>query len=176
MFLPILFAALPWVITTPTLKEEYHAQLAEAVMSVGVDVRINESRHCNPKFNRGIRNLGWYHGQMKMIMICQTVAHENNSWGEIYEWNDEDYDTLRHEAHHLVQDCMDNKLDQQLTNVYEEPIRFAVKVMGANGVKIVVDAYPDLNVKDRVIEIEAFSVARMNDPLEQIEDIKRYCM
>ena len=176
MFLPILFAALPWVITTPTLKEEYHAQLAETIMSVGVNVRINESRHCNPKFNRGIRNLGWYHGQMKMIMICQTVAHENNNWGEIYEWTDDDYDTLRHEVHHLVQDCMDNKLDQQLSPVYQDPILMGLDVIGSDGIKAVVKAYPDLNESDRVIEIEAFSVAQMNDPLEQIKDIKRYCM
>ena len=46
------------------------------------------------------------------IMICQDDRIETSD--QEVEWTENDYDTLRHEAHHVVQDCMkgiDNEQD-----------------------------------------------------------------
>ena len=47
---------------------------------------------------------GWYWAAANELVVCQ----ENKIKGSNaqVEWTEEDYDTLRHEAHHLVQDCM----------------------------------------------------------------------
>ena len=153
-----------------------HQQLWNAVESVGVEIRVNENKDCNPKLNNGRRFFGWYHGPARSLVICQEVALRNNTFGQGQgKWSEEDLDTLRHEAHHMVQDCRDNELNQELDAVYTKPVVLALEVLGKVRAQSIVESYSDISEHRQVMELEAFAVAEINDPLDQVADIKNYC-
>ena len=94
-------------------------------------------------------------------MICQ----ENKKvWdGEIIRFSEEDLDTLRHEAHHVVQDCLDGEVDGELALMFESPedkaqFRSYMKPGLASRVRRL---YGNAGASEHVIqlEIEAFGVA-----------------
>ena len=144
---------------------EDHTELARAVASTGTDLLINVAA-CQTK-----DALGWYHAAKGELVICQ----ENATGSEMVAWTAEDLDTLRHEAHHLVQDCMDNVLDGDLETVYVEPAELIGTVLTKQQVLNILDWYEEAAKTRQLMELEAFSVAIMNDPLEQVADIKKYC-
>ena len=154
-----------------------HVRLLRAVESVGVDVRVNQPKDCDPRYNGGVKAFGWYHGPSRSMVICQEYYMNRGAQfnGSLVRFTEEDLDTLRHEAHHLVQDCMDDRLNQQLSSVYNKPIELAVNTLGADGAREVVRMYSQAPEHVQVMELEAFAVAAMNDPLEQVSDIRRYC-
>ena len=155
--------------TPVTANHQHHVALAQAAVATGVEFRINP-----PMCDRE-QALGWYWAFENELVVCQKNKMIGSS-AEV-DWVDEDYDTLRHEAHHLVQDCMarENR-DGHLGAVYEDPIALSKEVLGNSAMSQIAYVYRDRNDHTIVMEFEAFSVARMNDPLEQVEDIKRYCM
>ena len=179
MLKTLLTALTLTTLATPVLAQSNmseHQQLWTAVESVGVNIVVNEAEICHPKFNGGKRFFGWYHGPSKMLVICQEVALGDDRFnGEQREWSEEDLDTLRHEAHHLVQDCRDNELNQELDTVYTKPVHMAVQVLGLPKAQSIRNSYSDQTKHMQVLELEAFAVAQLNDPLEQVADIKRYC-
>ena len=143
-----------------------HIRLAQAVEATGTQVKIN------PKECGQNDAYGWYWARWSELVICQ----ENGTpGGPEVAWTEEDLDTLRHEAHHLVQDCMDRSLDGDLDSVYENPIRLGKEVIGENGMVAVAEAYAEAGDHIIVMEIEAFSVAALDDPSTQVEDIGRFC-
>ena len=179
MFKSLLTALTLTTLATPVLAQSnmsQHQRLWTAVESVGVTIVVNDVKLCHPKFNGGKKFFGWYHGPSRMMVICQEVAMADNNFnGEQQEWSEEDLDTLRHESHHMVQDCRDDSLNQELEAVYTKPVNLAYNVLGERGVDIVLEMYKDAPEHMQVLELEAFSVARMNDPIEQVDDIKTYC-
>ena len=144
-----------------------HNALWEAVESTGTRVRVNP-RDCD-----GDDNYGWYWARYSELVICQ----ENRVQGDRNQvaWTEEDLDTLRHEAHHLVQDCMDNRLDGRLESVYENPLALAKNTLSRDFAETIVEGYIDKGEHIVIMELEAFSVATINNPLEQVADIKKYC-
>ena len=143
-----------------------HINLAQAVQATGVVVKVN------PKACAERNAFGWYWAAKNEMVICQERATRVGV--ETY-WTDEDLDTLRHEAQHLIQDCMDGRKDGSLDAVYNKPIALAVRVLGQDGAQSVVETYSDAPKHIQVMELEAFAVAAMNDPMEQVADIKKYC-
>ena len=165
-------------LTTPVFASSNvydHQQLWRAVESTGVSVRINESRDCDPDVT-GFKAYGWYNGISRTLVVCQEDVLKSGNYDQgMVPWTEEDFDTLRHEAHHLVQDCMDNRLDAELSSVYKQPVELALDVLGEHKARRVVDMYAERGEHMIVMELEAFSVAQMNDPQEQVQDINRYC-
>lgn len=161
----------------PARADAGHQALWNAVESVGVEVRVNQINDCDPNYNGiGRKVFGWYHGALRTLVVCQEMAHKTGRYGQgQFAWTAEDLDTLRHEAHHMVQDCRDNLLDQELQAVYKDPIGLAVEWLGKEKAVRVVEAYADSTEHIQVMELEAFAVAAMNDPAEQVRDIRRYC-
>ena len=158
-------------VATPALAQsnhQHHVLLSEAVKATGVTFKINPS-DCYTKENAG--TFGWYWAYRNEMVICQ----ENATTTKQVTWTEEDYDTLRHEAQHLIQDCMDGKLNDKLSSVYKEPIALAKDVIGEMGIMEVLKAYEDSSPNTKVMELEAFSVAAMNDPLDQARDIQKFC-
>ena len=146
-----------------------HVRLSKAVQRAGIDVYVYHEV-CD-KGNA----YGMYIPAHSAIVICQ----ENRVKGsrDTVAWTEEDYDTLRHEVHHVVQDCMDDSFNGILGSVYREPIELGVRVMGKGKTVRVAELYEEQGASThiQVMEIEAFAVAAMNDPDEQIQDINRYC-
>ena len=144
-----------------------HVELSDLVESVGIDVIVNHPV-CDKE-----RAYGWYSYQHKSIVICQEGKVKGST--EQVEWTEEDYDTLRHEVHHVVQDCRGG-IDGVLSGIYKEPFNLGKNVLGVDGIRKVVRSYPEVSAHMLTMEIEAFSVAQMNDVEEQMNDVRTYCM
>ena len=95
----LLFVSLPASAGTEELQ---HKRLLNVVESLGVQVAINDS-YCKKlnMFN------GFYINKKKQLYICQDNSLMD---GKIAEWTENDFDTIRHETFHLIQDCNDGKL------------------------------------------------------------------
>ena len=95
----LLFLSLP---ASASIEELQHKRLLNVVESLGVQVVINDG-YCE-KLN--MLN-GFYFNKKKQLYICQDNRLID---GKIVEWTENDFDTIRHEAFHLIQDCIDGKL------------------------------------------------------------------
>jgi len=83
-------------------EELQHKRLLNVVESLGVQVFINDG-YCE-KLN--MLN-GFYFNKKKQLYICQDNGLID---GKIVEWTENDFDTIRHESFHILQDCNDGKL------------------------------------------------------------------
>ena len=173
MIKPIIASALAVIASAaPTIAStfENHKVLWGTLQNAGVSTFINPAE-CWDKENTNVA--GWYEGAIKHLVICQDNKDEVATEAA---WTANDLDTLRHEAQHFIQDCMvgDNH-DHQLGAVYNNPIRLAHKILGTDGVGAVINGYSEQGDHVILLELEAFAVATMNDPLEQTRDIQKFC-
>ena len=145
-----------------------HGKLVDTVRSTGVSVYFNP-----PLCDNEGAPMGYYDGQNKVMVVCQDNKITGSD--KIVEWTDNDLDTIRHESHHLVQDCRDGVLDSDLLPVYKDPIAFGRLIMGQDGIEWVADTYSEASKEVIILEIEAFSVAANNDIADQLGDIKNFC-
>ena len=160
-------AVVPIEAQASTLED--HARLAAAIESTGITLKINP-KECGTKEGKVY---GWYWAAYSEMVVCQ----ENGTpGGPVVKWTEEDLDTLRHEAQHLIQDCMDGKMDGRLQSVYKYPIVLGLDIIGPEGVASVSRSYHNTSSNTIIMEIEAFAVAAMDNPLEQVQDIQNYCL
>ena len=103
------------------------------------------------------------------MVICQENHGPNTVESQVV-WTEEDYDTLRHEAQHLIQDCKDGALDHELQNMMSDPRGFATAVIGQHSVDRITMMYTEQGATPSVLDLEyeAFSVAALNVPLVQL--------
>jgi hypothetical protein len=170
MFKPLIASLAATLIASPVLAtnvDPAHYELGLAVVSTGVDLKINPAS-C---FKQDAA-LGWYWARKNELVVCQENAYQP---GTEVNWTAEDFDTLRHEAQHLIQDCVDGTRQGALESVYQEPIRLGKEVLGNAAIRRIVKAYSDKSEHIIVMEIEAFAVAQLNKPSDQATDIKNYC-
>ena len=86
--------------STPAMADNSfsaHEALVGTISNIGVDVYLNPSQVCD-----GIINGAYISGQSALV-VCQDNATPG---GGQAEWTENDLDTLRHEAQHLIQDCI----------------------------------------------------------------------
>lgn len=167
-----LFASLSApALAAPTVAEyNDHVVLSRAVKATGTRVYTN-TPHCD-KFGGN----GMYSGMGPMIIICQDNRTAATPYGEEVEWTANDLGTLRHEAHHLMQDCKDGKIDQNLDLMAENIVELALDIIGPRMMDRI-DAIYTINGKGADVELEweAFSVEALNLPLKQAKGIARSC-
>ena len=159
----------PYIGETSDYKvDAAHKALINAVTSTGVQFKVNP-REC---FNRPL--FGWYWSRKNELVVCQE---RKQSAGVEVEWSEEDLDTLRHETQHLTQDCMDGRQNGTLGSVYKDPVALAKETLSQKQRSWIVKSYRDDGASEHIIkmELEAFSVAAMNDPAEQVRDVETYC-
>ena len=148
-----------------------HIPLWNAVHAATVTIHLNED-YCDHRPNVA----GVYSSQARAMLICQ----QNRIPGSTEEvgWTAFDLDTLRHETHHLVQDCLGNgKGNGLLVAMYEDPYGYARNYFANLQSNAIVNSYKSKGLNNRLalVELEAFAVAADNNPLEQVEDIVDYC-
>ena len=144
-----------------------HITLGNTIRSTGITFKINPSE-C---WERSA--LGWYWAYGNEMAICQQ---NKRSVGVETQWTEEDLDTLRHEAQHLIQDCMDGSRQGALNSVYKNPVGFVKSTLSDHGIRSIQKAYSELGEHIIMMELEAFAVASLNQPIEQAQDISRYCL
>ena len=76
----------------------------------------------------------------------------------------------------MVQDCVDRQLNGHLHFLYEDTVGLVKNVLSTDTIDRIIAAYADKPDYVKMLELEAFSVAAMNDPQEQIGDIQTYCL
>ena len=149
-----------------------HIALVDAVKRAGVSVVINHD-HCQQV--AGIN--GFYDGKNRLLVICNDKYIPRLN--EHPEWTANDFDTLRHEAQHFIQDCMvGTNHDHWMNNVYKNPVALGDTILGQSRMNRLTRLYREHGASDHILrlEYEAFAVARMNVPLEQSQDVQKYCM
>lgn len=144
----------------------HHIYLGNVIRSTGITLKINPSK-C---WSRPA--MGWYWAAGNEMAICQQ---NKSTAGVEAQWTEEDLDTLRHEAQHLIQDCMDGARQGRLNSVYKNPVGFVKSTLSERGIRSIINAYSDQGEHIIMMELEAFAVAALNQPVVQAEDIQKFC-
>ena len=137
---------------------EDHNELWKAIQSVGVVTLINHPIHCKDRTFAGI----YYDNAM--LVICQDNREANN--GVQVEWTDNDLDTLRHEAHHIVQDCAIGTVgDTIMGRMFADDDEFFSFVKESsytedNLIGLYTKLRENLTDKEALIEVEAYVIAK----------------
>ncbi len=116
------------------------------------DVRIRVLH--NPPISKKGYDGAYYH-KMRSIVICQTNGVVGSN--KIVEYTANDLDTLKHEMHHVVQDCLDGTIDGDL--VLFDGTNQLVANYDQRKVLQVRKLYDDVPQHIRDIEVEAYAVA-----------------
>ena len=152
-----------------------HKAIIRAAERVGVEVVINHADHCKRK---GLNGLYLSHSQ-GLLVVCQDYGQAG---GPEVSWTANDLDTLRHEAHHLIQDCLAYRRGDQTLRPAAENTAALYSFLGDSGfndaqIEDIIARYRANGADDRTIllELEAFAVARTVDPESIAEGITRSC-
>ena len=160
--LSTISAALLATMPTATLAAgndfQAHGNLWAAVNETGVRTYINPSQCGGSESNIH----GFYSSMGGVLVVCQDNRQQV---GVEVEWTDNDLDTLRHEAQHLVQDCIDGRGDQSLLNFFstrEELKDYVTGILTTEQIGGIIKAYSDRGADEKTIllELEAFAVAQ----------------
>ena len=152
-----------------------HHRLFQTLESVGVTMVVNDSIHCDGTVD-GL--YGWVGDSgTAWLIICQDNALYG---GQEVRWTSNDLDTLRHEAHHVVQDCLVNSFgDGDFSLLFNTPEKMAefLRLAKASPTQIrnILSAYSSETVDVQWREVEAFFVARHVDPASIAGAISNHC-
>jgi len=156
-----------------TGSHEDHVELWNTVRESGVATYINPEE-CFEGDLAGVD--GFYISGYGVLVVCQDNA---TTPGEVVHWTANDYDTLRHEVVHLIQDCKDGRGDGSLIPILglDELSEFAVQVLGREAISAIIQTYSERGAdRDTIIfEIEAFAMARAIPASTISEGVKTYC-
>ena len=144
-----------------------YAELVDTLQAAGFTFEVN-ARDCKNDID------GFYSGRKRRVVICQDKSYAG---GPLRAFTANDLDTIRHEVHHVVQDCMDRRIGNGGQPVYNDPEELITDQLSTRQIKGIISSYARNGVDRHQIlnELEAFAVADMNDVREQIKDIRTYC-
>ena len=143
---------------SPVKASSDHDRLWDSLEEVGVTILVNDPHFC-------LKNDidGAYVPSAKVLVVCQDNASPMTS-GEV-QWTANDLDTLRHEAHHVVQDCLAGELGDKYSDLFfdneEEFTEFVKGILNERQIELIVESYRSNGADDQriLMEIEAFAVA-----------------
>ena len=152
---------------------EDHVDLFNALNEVGVITNINSKLHCSPEVD------GLYHTKAGILIICQD---NGVAGGPQVTWTENDLDTLRHEAHHVVQDCNEGTIaDGLMDNLFyeeQELIDFiSTSSLTAEQVKSLIKSLENdgLSSTAVLIELEAYIVAKDIEASSIANKVREFC-
>lgn len=135
-----------------------HKNLYNTIQSLGIRITINDPRHCSSGID------GAYNSGQRLLVVCQDNAVSRRE----VDWTANDLDTLRHEAHHIVQDCTLGSLgDNRLAPLFgdkESTMEFIRQSIGETRARQLMNnpAYRGRN-STHLTEMEAFATASFID-------------
>ena len=147
-----------------------HDELKRALNDVGVEVFLNETQLCNGKES------GMYSPDYNAIVICQDDRIETSD--QEVDWTENDYDTLRHEAQHVVQDCMEGIDNNKMSLFFSDRLEYIeFVVMGLTKLEFfqIVEAYRSFDSDIILNELEAFAVAKGVKPNTIAKALRGVC-
>ena len=143
-----------------------HVELFNAIHSYGVRVYINHPKYCDGRID------GSYISTLRVLNVCQDNGRPG---GPEVDWTANDLDTLRHEAHHMIQDCAGaGHANGHLVHLFHERpqlLSFIDSVYSRAEQRQLMgsDSYAGHNGYRQLIELEAFATAAVI-PADQIAD------
>lgn len=149
-----------------------HEYLWDTLQDVGVTISVNSKIHCNDDAD------GYYNTLSALLVVCQDNM---GTPGVQVAWTDNDLDTLRHEAHHVVQDCAVGALADGETGLFfhdkEDYDEFVLGVMDKDTANDIFNVYrkngaSELHAKQ---EVEAFAVASAIDARTIANKVNEFC-
>jgi len=165
------------LLLTPGLKagvEEDHEVLWNALEEVGVELYLNDIEYCDA--DSGVSGL--YSPRLNIMIICQDERIPISS--REVEWTDNDYDTLRHEAHHVVQDCVAGLENGDMSTYFDDEdtySEFVKTALSEKQIDNIVQAYREGGSSDEMVihEVEAFAVANSIPPDSITRSLLKLC-
>jgi len=150
---------------------EEHQVLWDTLERKGVEVLLNDTDLCD-----GVA-AGLYSPSHNVLIVCQDRRLPLTT--KEVEWTPNDYDTLRHEAHHVLQDCLDG-LDNDTSVLFFEGRKmteFVENSLTQKQIELIIKQYGEIGADDEVIrmELEAFAVAQTVSPLTIADSIDEIC-
>ena len=139
--------------------DDNHNKLIRSLQNSGVTVVINPLECLNDGIDGG------YFSSHNLVFVCQDNMQKVYS---TVGWTDNDLDTLRHESHHVIQDCNGTPLgDNLLEPLFSEPqiVDFAQELFSEERIGQLIDYYWDESMPEKQSknllynELEAFVVA-----------------
>ena len=164
------------LLLSPTVKAETHEDhltLWDALEENGIQVVLNEPEICNEDDIDG-----FYIPRLNVLGICKDDRKILTST-EV-EWTSNDYDTLRHEAQHAIQDCLSGLNNSESELLFDEKdrfMKFVTSQLTAQQIEQIIEMYSDRGASEEIIlmELEAFAVASMNNPLTIANGVNQLC-
>jgi hypothetical protein len=147
-----------------------HDELKRALNDVGVEFYLNDTELCDGNKS------GMYTPEYNAIMICQDDRIETSD--QEVEWTENDYDTLRHESQHVVQDCMEGIDNSKMSLFFSDEIEYLeFVIMGLTKSEFfqIVEAYRPLGNDILLNELEAFAVAKGVKPDTIAKAVRGIC-
>ncbi len=160
---------------------EDHYELLVAVEATGVDVVINDEKICSDPTSSGMygylrRRDGT---EAQWLHVCQD---NGQAGGDVVAFTANDYDTIRHEVWHIIQDCYMGRIGdfklEYLQDSPEELVEWARQHLPESKIAWIVNSYEEQGASFEVIlrEIEAFAMADINNAPGQTKILTKYCM
>lgn len=154
---------------------EDHVLLWNAIAATGTQIYLN-SQECY----KGKQPDGYYaydtRGNSEFV-VCQ----DNAKGSAQVDWTENDLDTLRHEAVHLIQDCADGRrADGRLSPLGngEQILRLVDATIGREHARHIVATYQANGLTDEsdlMTEVEAFAIAASVNAAELAGLVRQEC-
>ena len=150
---------------------EQHQNLWTTIQDIGITTHINHPEMCDGD------NDGSYYPEIGHMVVCQDLAKGR----EEAAWTANDLDTMRHEAFHILQDCMDGYEANSTLTPYHSPDQLADFVANSSytlpQVKALVAHYTDMGADKMtvVMELEAFAAADSLSATQIAGLLNRHC-
>ena len=147
-----------------------HKALVQAITAAGVNIRVNVGSNCASGAD------GVYYPQDRILAVCQDKAPQPH-WSEV-QWTENDLDTLRHEAVHLLQDCNAGDGVGGYSRLWfddETRVEFVKSALSQRKIKWIFEAYADQSDFAIEAELEAFAIADTVDPSLLADAINKTC-
>lgn len=136
-----------------------HTNLVNALNRAGVRLIVNH-KHCGRD-----GSAGWYQSSIRTLVVCQD---NYTAFSGPVRWTANDYDTLRHEAHHVIQDCVHGVIgDAELGPMFVDEdayVKFINTVLTDENKERILSAYKGSSNFVLMVELEAFAVAMSIHP------------
>jgi len=175
-FIVLLFC---FAIGLPSKAEEGnslkdHQVLIQTIKTLGVGYFVNPPSCDDEKLD------GVYHQNSGRMVVClDNYTKKINK----VTWTKNDLDTLRHEAHHIVQDCASGEIgDGKMSRIFIDLEKFK-SFIDQSGIpkeklyylyKYYMD-HRDASPEEAAMEVEAYAVANSIDAISISNKLKEFC-
>lgn len=153
-----------------------HVDLIRTIEDLGVIIKINDTEECEEGLYGAYVSRNY--NRRSIFLLCQENRNLFND--NVVGLTEEDADTIRHEAWHMVQDCVYGGMgDAHIRPIYttpEEVVDFAFESgMDEATIRRIIKAYDGEEEHVIIAEIEAFTVAMAWSADDVNHMVSKYC-